>query len=113
VTRLGFYTVDLFSIDLANNLTSLNAGGGNCLVEAQHFDLPLALRATAECTAFTARPQNESLVAFRSDNYFLCVRHDVVLQSALTETIRSNRYFQPRPISGKVAVTGIKLWTGS
>jgi len=85
VTRPRFYGVDLFPLDLANKLTRLNAARRNCQIETQQFDLSITLAAAAKCTALTVRLQNESLVALRSDNNFLYVRHDVVLQSALTE----------------------------
>ena len=88
MTRPRLYGVDLFPLDLANKLARLNAARRNCQIETQQFDLSITLAAAAKGTALTVRLQNESLVALRSDNNFLYVRHDVVLQSALIETIR-------------------------
>ena len=99
MTRLRFYGVDLFPVDLANKLTRLNAARRNCQIETQQFDLSITLAAAAKRTALAVRLQNESLLALGSDHNFLYVRHDVVLQSALIETIR---FSEP--------IFGIKPW---
>ena len=75
--------MDLVCIDLPHELTRLNAARRNSLVQAQHLDIAFALAAASERTTLTARPQDERLVAFSSDQNFLYVRHDVVIQSAL------------------------------
>jgi len=76
--------VYLIRVNFSYQFVCSNAARGNCLVDAQYFDFSLALSTMAERPLFTAHPQYECFVAFGRDQNFLCVCHDLVLQSALT-----------------------------